>query len=43
MAYNQQLANRVRELLIDRDDVTEKEMFSGVCFMVEPPGQAILA
>lgn len=35
MAYDDQLANRVRELLSDRDDVTEKEMFSGVCFMVD--------
>ncbi|WP_214227708.1 TfoX/Sxy family protein [Pedobacter sp. B4-66] len=35
MAYNEQLANRVRELLIDREDVIEKEMFSGICFMVD--------
>ncbi len=34
MAYNNQLADRVRELLVDQEDVTEKEMFSGVCFMV---------
>ena len=35
MAYNQQLANRIREALIDRDDVEEKEMFRGVTFMVD--------
>lgn len=35
MAYNNQLADRVRELLVDQDDVIEKEMFSGVCFMVD--------
>lgn len=35
MTYNQQLTDRVRELLSQREDVTEKEMFSGVCFMVE--------
>ena len=35
MAYNEQLADRVRMLLADREDVTEKEMFSGICFMVD--------
>ncbi|WP_152969677.1 TfoX/Sxy family protein [Pedobacter sp. Hv1] len=35
MAYNNQLADRVRELLVDEEEVTEKEMFSGVCFMVD--------
>nr|WP_068890028.1 TfoX/Sxy family protein [Pedobacter panaciterrae] len=35
MGYNERLADRVRELLEDRDDVTEKAMFSGVCFMVD--------
>lgn len=35
MAYNERLADRVRELLEDRDDVTEKAMFSGICFMVD--------
>lgn len=34
MAYHQQLVDRVRELLVDCEEVTEKEMFSGVCFMV---------
>ncbi len=35
MAYNHLLADRVRELLATNEDTTEKEMFSGVCFMVE--------
>jgi TfoX/Sxy family transcriptional regulator of competence genes len=35
MAYDQQLADRVRELLSVREDVSEKEMFSGICFMVD--------
>ncbi|MNK04884.1 hypothetical protein D3C87_227570 [compost metagenome] len=35
MAYDEHLADRVRELLFDREDVTEKEMFSGICFMVD--------
>jgi len=32
--YNTQLADRVREALQHLPDVVEKEMFSGVCFMV---------
>lgn len=35
MAYNEQLADQVRELLPNPEDVTEKEMFSGICFMVD--------
>mgnify|MGYP003577817033 CR=1 FL=1 len=35
MGYNERLADRVRELLVDRYDVTEKAMFSGICFMVD--------
>jgi len=35
MAYNETLANRVREALADLPDVVEKTMFSGVCFMVD--------
>ena len=27
MAYDEQLANQIRESLSDREDVTEKEMF----------------
>jgi TfoX/Sxy family transcriptional regulator of competence genes len=35
MAYNEQLANRVREIIAAAyDDVEEKAMFGGLCFMV---------
>jgi len=36
MAYNEQLADKIREALADRDlpDVEEKKMFRGICFMV---------
>lgn len=36
MAYNEQLANQIREALIDRgiEDIEEKKMFRGLCFMV---------
>ena len=34
MAYDAQLATRVRALLAERDDVTERKMFGGLAFMV---------
>ena len=34
MSYNEQLANRVREALMDLPLVEEKKMFRGICFMV---------
>jgi hypothetical protein len=34
MAYSEQLANRVRALLSERDDVDERPMFGGLTFMV---------
>jgi TfoX/Sxy family transcriptional regulator of competence genes len=34
MAYDEKLAQRVRDVLSKRDDVVEKRMFGGVCFMV---------
>jgi hypothetical protein len=34
MAYSEQLANRVRALLSDRDDVAERPRFGGLTFMV---------
>jgi TfoX/Sxy family transcriptional regulator of competence genes len=35
MAYNEKLADRVRELIAQsHQDIEEKKMFSGVCFMV---------
>jgi TfoX/Sxy family transcriptional regulator of competence genes len=34
MSYNTKLADRIREALEHLPDVEEKEMFRGVCFMV---------
>ncbi len=34
MAYDQGLAERLREQFRDRRDVEEKKMFGGLCFMV---------
>jgi TfoX/Sxy family transcriptional regulator of competence genes len=34
MAYDQELANRLRELLAAEDDLSERKMFGGVGFMV---------
>jgi TfoX/Sxy family transcriptional regulator of competence genes len=34
MAYSEQLANRLRALLSDRDDVDERPMFGGLTFLV---------
>jgi len=34
MAYDERLADRVRTLLFDRADVTERAMFGGLTFMV---------
>jgi len=34
MAYDQDLANRIRELLSQQRGVTEKEMFGGLAFLV---------
>ena len=34
MAYNQILANRIREQLQDLDGIEEKEMMGGLCFML---------
>lgn len=34
MAYDEALAERIRELLIDRPDVTETKMFGGLAFLV---------
>jgi TfoX/Sxy family transcriptional regulator of competence genes len=34
MAYDAELADRVRELLEPRRDITERKMFGGVAFMV---------
>ena len=34
MAYNEILADRIRELLVDHPEVEEKQMMGGVAFMV---------
>lgn len=34
MAYNEKLANRVRELLLSKKNVKEKKMMGGLTFMV---------
>lgn len=35
MAYSQQIADRIREALMNLPVVEEKKMFGGVCFMVD--------
>jgi TfoX/Sxy family transcriptional regulator of competence genes len=34
MSYDETLAARIRAVLSSRDDVVEKKMFGGLCFMV---------
>jgi TfoX/Sxy family transcriptional regulator of competence genes len=34
MAYDEELAHRIRELLFDQDAVTERPMFGGLAFML---------
>src|SRR5690242_16086823 len=34
MAYDEDLANRIRELLADEDGVTEMSMFGGLAFLL---------
>jgi TfoX/Sxy family transcriptional regulator of competence genes len=35
MAYDEKMADRIREALMDLPIVEEKKMFQGVCFMVD--------
>ena len=35
MAYDEGLAQRVRELIMDVAEFSEKKMFGGICFMVD--------
>ena len=35
MAYDEELAARVRELLLDEEGVTEKRMFGGLAFLLD--------
>ena len=34
MAYDEDLADRIRELSIDESDITEKKMFGGLAFLI---------
>ena len=34
MAYDEGLAQRVREVLAERSDLSERKMFGGLCFLV---------
>ena len=34
MAYDEDLVNRLRELLADQDNITEKKMFGGLAFLL---------
>ena len=34
MAYDEGLAQRVRETLSERDDLSERKMFGGLCYML---------
>ena len=34
MAYDEELANRIRELIAGETDVTEKRMFGGLAFLI---------
>ena len=34
MAYDEELAYRIRDLLVDESDITEKKMFGGLAFLV---------
>lgn len=34
MAYDEELANRIREVLQDEDGIVEKKMFGGLAFLV---------
>jgi TfoX/Sxy family transcriptional regulator of competence genes len=34
MPYDEDLANRLRELLADEDNITEKKMFGGLAFLL---------
>ncbi len=35
MAFNEKLSDRIREALAVRNDIEEKYMFGGVCYMVD--------
>lgn len=35
MAYNENLSDNIREILMNVPNVTEKKMFGGICYMVD--------
>ena len=35
MAYDEDLADRIRDLLVGEPDITEKQMFGGLAFLIE--------
>ena len=35
MAYDEDLANRIRELIVSEDGYTEQKMFGGIGFMID--------
>ena len=35
MAYDEDLANRIRELIAGEPDITEKKMFGGLAFLAD--------
>ncbi len=35
MAYDEELADRIRELVANESDLTEKKMFGGLAFLIE--------
>ncbi len=35
MAYSEELADRIRDLLADRGELTERKMFGGIAFMLD--------
>ena len=37
MAYDEDLANRIRELIASEDGYTEQKMFGGIGFMIDGP------
>jgi hypothetical protein len=34
MAYDEQLADRIRDLVVGESDLTEKKMFGGLAFLI---------
>jgi hypothetical protein len=37
MAYDEGLAHRIRDILVDRPDLVEKKMFGGIAFLLLCP------